>query len=283
MSFNRISCRFWLQLLADGASGGESGGTAPAAGEQAGDVNGQVVADQEGAPIDLDAEFDGLVHRKTGKYASQYNARVRAAVENRVKGLNERINGYAPIAEELAARYGKDASDLGGILEALRGDNSRIQQVAEQMGVDDDVARQFVDSQRQIAEFKRREAQRAEAEQFAKWDKEIERMQESYPDFNFATEMQNPTFKALVDSGATFESAYRAIHAEEIISRGIAQASVNAEHNVVNRIAAKGNRPVESGARPKAGTNAPVGLENMSKADRDKIAERVLRGENISF
>ena len=273
--------RFWLQLLAEGA-GGESGGTAPAAGEQS-NVEGQVVADQSEPTVDLDAEFDGLVHRKTGKFASQYNARVRAAVENRVKGINEKLNGYAPIAEELAARYGKDASDLGGILEALKGDNTRIQQVAEQMGVDDDVAREFVETQRQNAEYKRREQQRREAEQFAKWDSEIEAMQDKYPEFNFANEMRNPTFKALVDTGATFESAYRAIHAEEIISAGIARASASAEQNVVNRIAAKGNRPVESGAKPKGGTATPVGLENMSKADRDKIAERVLRGEKISF
>lgn len=275
--------RFWLQLLAGGGEGGETGGTAPAAGEQTSGDNGQPAADQGVPAVDLTAEFDGLVNRKTGKYAQQYNARVRAAVESRVKGMNERLNGYAPIAEELAARYGKDASDLGGILEALKNDSSRIQQVAEQMGVDDDVARQFVDNQRQIAEFKRKEAQRAEAEQFAKWDSEIEHMQEQYPDFNFAEEIKNPTFKVLVDNGATFESAYRAIHADEIISRGIAQASASAEQNVVNRIAAKGNRPVEGGAKPKGGTNPAVGLENLTKADRDKIAQRVLQGERVSF
>ena len=77
--------------------------------------------------------------------------------------------------------------------------------------------------------------------------------------------------------------AYVAIHAKELIARGIGTAAERAQKNVMDNIRARGMRPAENGTDSKAGVIIKKDPSQFDNKDLEEIRKRVANGEKIVF
>lgn len=300
-----------LQLFADGgAAGGTAAGTgaggtgvnASAAGVQTGVKGNQQTGNpaSDGAPAaevqnpteqptaaDLNAEFDALIK---GKFKDQYNARVKDTVQKRLKGPSEVAEKYKtlePGLQLLARRYGiEDASDAKSLLQAIQSDNSLIEDVAMESGMDAAAYRRLVAAEAENAAHRQREAEaRREQEgrrQYETWMKQAEAAKLKFPNLDLATEIQDPRFLDLLRANVDVAAAYTVIHQDDIISGAMQTAVQTATQKVANSVAANAARPNENGSGQGAATVKPD-VRKMTKAQRQDYIRRAARGETITF
>ena len=168
--------KLWLQLFADGgeAAGGDTGDTAPDAGEQ--ELRALGVPEEKirkraqrkaaagvsvpirrgGEPEEPDAGRDAAVEQEAPKRMSweeimadpEYNGRMQQLVQQRLKsskGAQEMLTTLQPALELLAERYGLDAKQLDGkaLAEAISGDDSLYEEKAQELGVSPEMARRI--------------------------------------------------------------------------------------------------------------------------------------------
>lgn len=113
------------------------------------------------------------------------------------------------------------------------------------------------------------------------WLKQADETSGIYPGFNFHRELQNPRFCAILKNGIDVRTAYEVIHHDEIIPAALRCAVLDAEKKLANKIMSNEARPTENGSGAGAGATLGTGVSKMSKANRDDIVRRVMRGEII--
>ena len=113
------------------------------------------------------------------------------------------------------------------------------------------------------------------------WLKQADEASGIYPGFNFHRELQNPRFCAILKNGIDVRTAYEVIHHDEIIPAALRCAVLDAEKKLANKIMSNEARPTENGSGAGAGATLGTGVPKMSKANRDDIVRRVMRGEII--
>ena len=113
------------------------------------------------------------------------------------------------------------------------------------------------------------------------WLKQADETSGIYPGFNFHRELQNPRFCAILKNGIDVRTAYEVIHHDEIIPAALRCAVLDAEKKLTNKIMSNEARPTENGSGAGAGATLGTGVSKMSKANRDDIVRRVMRGEII--
>lgn len=284
--------QYLLQLFADGGDGGDAGGmgvaAAPTANEQGVAENNaeQTPAAEESKPVDDDADFDEMV-RKGGKYAQQYNRRVKAAIDERMRKAREgtdRLERQAPIMERLAKKYGVKADDIDALTAAMDEDDPAIDEEAMKRGL---TKRQYLDVLKIERENQAFREQRAESERRAnaerivsQWRAEGEQVKAIYPGFQFDTEMENDDFSKLLKCGVNVQTAYEVIHKDDIIPAAMQYAAKAASSKLAKSVAANQARPVENGMGAPANVSS---VSQMSSKDIKDICDRVSRGERITF
>jgi hypothetical protein len=102
-------------------------------------------------------------------------------------------------------------------------------------------------------------------------------------DFDFRQEVQNPDFTNLLANGVSVESAYKAIHIDDMIGGAMAKTADNVRTKMAQDIASRQARPSENGASSQNAAVFKNDVNKLSKADREEIDRRVARGEIISF
>lgn len=302
-----------LQLFADGGAGGEGGtgadGSSAEAGMPATSANGVknplasvVYGKQEAqsaavqtetqtaevaAERDLNAEFEALIK---GDFKEQYNARVQDTVQKRLKGSKEtvdRYNALAPTLDMLGKKYGVDANDIEALNKAIAEDDSYYEEEALEKGITVDQLKEIKKMERENAELRRQMEQRQEQEQIeqdiANWMEQAEKAKLIYPNLDLGVELQNPQFIDLMKSGVNLETAYFAIHKDDLVPQAMQFAAQTAQKNVTNKIAANGQRPDENGLHKNSSAVVKSDVSQLTKADRAEIARRVARGEKITF
>lgn len=233
-----------------------------------------------------------------GQYKKEYNQAVKEAVNKRFKNqrnLQGQIDSIDPMVRALAQKYGVNANPDGSIpIDALTrmvmDDNSLYEQEAFERGM----------SVQDLKEFKRLEAenkqlrsanQRTREEQ--EWDgivSQAESLKNVYPNFDLDEEMSNPNFGRLLatmqNSGFPnpVQTAYEAVHREEIMGGAMAYAVQQTQQKISNSIQSGMNRPIENGSRNQsAGSIGAVDPSKLTKAQLNDIKMRAERGERISF
>lgn len=269
--------KYWminLQLMAEGAEGPSSEGTAePAEAEEA-------VQTDANELEDLEAEFDALV-KGAGKFREVFGKRVKKASYERSKGLRatvDRFNSFAPALEIMAARYGMSVDDPG-LADRIANDKSLLENLAMENGSSPDVEYQLArarSAQKQAEDF----AKQVMAErEMNTWLQQAEEMKDEYPEFDLHTEMQNPEFQKLLQNGVTMEGAYMALHFGDVKARLTARA----EKKVTDAVAAGAKRPRENGMGSQSGAAMTADPAKMSKEEFNDYIRRIERGERISF
>lgn len=250
----------------------------------------QVAADEqdgEQSPPDKAKSFKELIK---GEYKEEYQKLFESQLNNRMKrfsGMEEQLNRSNEVLGMLYNVYGVQDGDTEGLARAIQYDDNLILAQAEAAGLTPEQYRYQLHLQQQ-ADLSRQQAEAAQQEsyirqQMAQWESEAEQFKNFFPDFDLATECENPEFLGLLQSGVSVKAAFNAIHADEIIEGTIAQTAQSVKKSVAENIAARGNRPAENGTVARPGVVVKNDPSKFTKQDREEIARRVAMGEKIAF
>ncbi len=256
----------------------------------------------ENIPKNVDEEFSELI-AKDGKYKAAFDARVQEILRARLKDAEQKsadaesqkkkLEAFSPLLSELARRYGKDVGDIDGISKAFLSDRKIYEEEAERNGTTADEVirsrereRSFEDIKRQrdmlIAERERGQREEQARRRYDAMLAESEEVKKDFPDFDLRTEVKNSEFLSMLKAGVSMKSAYKALHADEIMQGAMAYAHDKASEEAVKRIAAKGRRPEENGLAS-ATVVHKTDVNTLTDSDMDKINEQVRSGKKIRF
>lgn len=126
-----------------------------------------------------------------------------------------------------------------------------------------------------------REAQARFCAKAAALARSIAQTAQIYPAFDLAREMRTPRFLRLIDAGLSVREAYETLHRDELLAIAVQSAAHAARQNAARLAAQRRDRPEENGAAVAVVTRRDPGA--MSRAQREEISRRVLRGEKVTF
>lgn len=293
-----------LQLCAEGAGGAEGGtgtegapgATAAAAGQQNTGVQSGTAQQEPGAAAagqqaeDPQKAFEQLIK---GQYKDQYNSRVENTVKQRVKGLTQQLQrlqpleGALPILGILAQKYGVDPTDINSIAKAAQEDTSFFleEAVAKNMDVKDlmqlkRMERDNADMHRQLTQQHQREQMERE---LAQWAQQAKVVQQTYPNFDLETELQNKDFYQLLVSGVPVRTAYMVVHNDEIMQGAMQFAAQKAAQQVTDTVIAGAARPAENGTGAQGAVSPKLDVSKLTDKQIKEFADKARRGEKVTF
>lgn len=231
------------------------------------------------------------------RYAEQYGADVKAAVDKRFRNhadQEQRLGAAMQALASIAPFYGLDASDpanidLDKLSKAIQDDDRFYEQAALDKGIP-------VETEKHIRQLEMQEARRqAEARQsleqqqlrshIAGLREQEAQLKQEFPDFDLMAEIQNnPVFARMTapGSGLTVRQAFMAIHGDELRQQTAQAVENRTKSNMSRAIQAGGLRPQENGM---TGGNGQPRLDpgHMTREQREEIRRRVRQGERITF
>lgn len=312
-----------LQLFADGAGAGTGAGEGAEAGTAAennagvaapekgrkNDLSNVKYGKQETQSGDYSAAEKGLPGKEVstqeaaeratafenmikGEYKDEFNSRVQKIVQGRIgdtKALQAQVDEMKSAMEILSARYGVDAADTKALVKAIEEDDSLYEAEATRRGMSVEQykkVRELEKNNRELEATVQTMQRQKEGEQiYGKWMNEAEALREKYgiQNFDFGTEAQNPEFLNLLKSGVSVESAYKAIHFDDMVGGAMMTTAQQVSQKMAQNIASRASRPLEGAVSSQPGVITKTDVTKLTKADREEIDRRVARGEKISF
>ena len=225
------------------------------------------------------------------KFKDKFNADTTAIVQERLRNSKQAeatLGKLAPVFEGLGKKYGKEASDIDGIIAAYTDDDSLYEDEAAAAGMPVSAYKQLKALEADKAQRDAREAQTMQEQQFQQHIQGLiaqgDKLKLTFPDFDLRTELQNPTFQRLTspEVGIDVETAYWTIHRDELNMR-LAQSAVQTTSRKLSQSIQSGiTRPAENGSR-----NVSPALDirddpsKWSRADREEVKRRVRNGERV--
>lgn len=235
--------------------GGEAGNAAD--GETGEEV---AVAGQNGAENDGD-EFEQLI---SGKYKNEFTRKTQAIIDKRfkeTKQLEEYKNRVSPAIDTLMKRYGVSPGEEGRLAELLVNESEKK------------------DTQNNEAPYRSNLKNKISG-----WISESRKFKETIPDFDLRKELKgNRLFSQMLMSGMSVQSAYEAVHRDEILSDAMSFTAEKVRKQVVDNIQAKGMRPVENGVSSDSAIVTSVDVNSLTSQDILKILKQVENGANVRF
>lgn len=302
-----------LQLFAEG--GDAAGGATDTAGAQDGAVTGESASDavkrgRKGDPVTDDTtDSQGAAQQQDdtageestqdrtqayaefkSKYKDLYDAEVQGIVQNRLKKSKEaesKLKAVDPIINMLSQKYGVDAQNVEALNSAIENDDAYYEQESLETGIPVPQLKQIKKMERENAELRQtmQEQQRRESANklYSQWMSESKELQKLYPAFDLETELKNERFLGLLKvPGVDVKTAFELIHKDEILPAAMQYTAKQVEQKLANNMRSK-TRPAENGSSSSAGAVTKIDPAKMTKAQRDEIAQRAMRGEKIKF
>jgi hypothetical protein len=244
--------------------------------------------EQPAAEPSLDDRWEEL---KKGEFKDQYGRDVQAAVQERFKNqkdANDQLKALEPMLKALRQKAGVETDEE--LSKVILDDDSLYEDAAEEAGMTVEAYKQFKALQEEHDARKAQEE--ADAEQmllrrhFDGLARQAEEFKKTFPDFDLMTELQNETFRRLTgpNSGLTLEDAYYAVHHRELAPQTMAYGIERAKSQISKAMQANSRRPNEGAMQGgQSSFNVSIDPRSMTKAQREKINERVRRGEKITF
>ena len=233
------------------------------------------------------AEFEKLIK---GEYKDLYDESVKSNIDRRFKNANqsrqelERVNtALLPLYD----KYGIDVGDIESLEGAIQSDMTLYADEAEEMGLTPEqyafIKQTQINERKATNELEQLRGSQEAQKAYQGWLSQGEELKAAYPEFDLAAEVQDERFMALLRQDWTVADSYEAIHAKELITRGIGTAAEAVQKNVVNSIRARGMRPAENGTGNKTGVIVKKDPSQFDNKDMEEIRRRVANGEKISF
>lgn len=296
MTNNTIFSNFDLQLFSDGAGGGSgaSEGTGASVTAAASQNTGVKVSNSEIAPAaevqkeggntpDRSAEFEKLIK---GEFKDQYDQKVQDIVKKRLKNSQEgaeRYQALSPILEALADKYGVDPFDVNALKAAIDKDDAYYESEAAEKGVTVQQLKELKKVQRENQNMKKQIADQNRRAQYDKWMGEAEQLKTVYPSFDLNSEINNASFMSLLRNNIDMRTAFEVVHHDEILPAAMQVAARKVEEKMANKVMNSASRPTENGTGSQSAASSNVDVSKMSKAQRQEINRRALRGEKIDL
>lgn len=232
------------------------------------------------------ATFDELL--QDPEYKAEFQKRFDKQFNKRFaesKTQSEQMAKLAPALNLLAGKYGTQAGDIDGLLEAINSDNDLIERQAYDMGMEPEAFRKYnnVIARNQQLEAAEQERQRQTQvnEQYQRWVQQAEQAKQIYPGLNLQNEVKNPQFAQLLGSGVDVATAYQVVHLNELNTQLVQKTAQEVKTSTVNAMQANKGRPRENGSQaPKAAT-VKADATKLGPRDFDEIIRRSARGEKI--
>lgn len=211
------------------------------------------------------------------------------------KDLQQKVTDQGAVLDILMSKYQITDGDLGKLTKAIEDDDSMWDSAAYDAGMTTDQYKQFAKLQRDNARLMQAEQAReneAKAQETqARLTAEANNVKQNFPDFDLATEIASTVdpetgrsrFVEMLSAGVDMETAYKAIHFNDLVNNAAKKASQATEKKVTDNIRAKGSRPVENGTSSQSAFTIKSDPTQWSKADRAEVIRRVARGERINL
>lgn len=273
-----------LYLFGEGGEGAAEGGQAEG-----------VTADPtatEGVNADPTATEDRQAQYAKFKkdFEAEHKAEVQGIVKDRLKksskenaDLSNKLKASAPIIEALAKKYGVDASDYEGIMNAFESDDGNLEAEAYKRDMSVDQLRQFRKIERENQILREAEEERRKQALFAQWDREAEELRTIYPSFDVAAEQENEQFVKLLCAGVPMRTAYEVAHKDEIIRNAMSFTANKTAEKVANSVRANASRPSENGLSSQAAAVSAVDVNKLTREQIEAYKQRALNGDRIDF
>ena len=228
-----------------------------------------------------------------GEYKDDADAWAQELIRNRFKQngeMEERMNALNPLLEALGKLHNVDPTDIKQLTDVVMNNDSLYEEEAMQRGMTVDTLKAIKQMERENETLKQREQQSiAETRMRQHFDAlahQAEEAKQYYPGLDLMAEMNNPTFARLTAPGVGVDvrTAYEVVHRDELRGAEMQFAAQKSAERMANAVRANGMRPVENGMNSRQNAS-PVKTDprTLTKADREEIKRRVLRGEKISF
>lgn len=225
-----------------------------------------------------------------GEYKDLFTQETQRIINQRfkqTKGLEEQVNSMQPVIDMLMSRYNIQGNDVNALRSAIESDETQWIDAADQAGMSVQQYMQFNRLQRenQALQRQQQERQREAATQatIAQWNQEAEALKQRFPTFDLNAEIQNPNFARLLTANVPMETAFMAVHADDIVSQAMVNTARATEEKVANNIRANGQRPSENGASKQSAFVYKTDVTKLTKADRAEAVRRAARGDVISW
>nr|DAK73513.1 MAG TPA: hypothetical protein [Caudoviricetes sp.] len=292
-----------IQFFGEGAGTGASAGTgAEGSGAETGSIdlasqgsanNGDNVdvTEPQGetakTPQQRQEDFEALIR---GEYREEFQKRTQRIIDKRFKQqgeLENTLKSHDELLTVLAQKYGVDSRDAKAIMDAINKDDSFYEQEALDKGLSVKQLKEIKQLERDNASLRKAqeeaESKRHTDQIYSEWLNESEELKNKYglDSFNLESEIQNPEFIKLLAGGISLESAYKAIHFDDMVGGAMAHTAATVKEKMANNIASRSGRPAENGVSSQSTSNFKTDVNKMTKADRAKIMREVQKGANV--
>ena len=269
-----------LQLFNEGATG--EGTAVPAA-------NGENTQNEQAADAQVQAEERKKAYESfKQEYKTEFDGEVQSIIKDRLKSskaktadLDKRLKSLSPILERLAGKYNVDPTDTEALIKAYEDDDANFEEEAYSRGMTVEQLKYERQLDRRKAELDAAEEEERRNKQYAIWDAQVAETLRYYPEFSIDTEMQNPDFTRLMNSGVPIKTAFEVVHNQEMMQGAMKFAAQRAATEVTNNVKSNLSRPIENGASARAASTGEKNYSAMSFDQLEEIARRVKAGEQI--
>lgn len=237
---------------------------------------------------DRATEFENMIR---GDYKQEFDNRVQNIINKRFANAKEteaQMKTLKPMLDMLSQKYGTDPADYAGLSKAIQNDDSYYEKEALEKGLTVKQLKEWKQMERdnQALVQAQQEAQaRQQSEQiYAGWQNEVEEFNNKYGmQIDFATEAENKDFCAILKNGGSVESAYKAIHFDEMVGGAMQFTAKTVQQKMVNSMQARAKRPSENGISSRASSVVKTDVHSLTREDRREIMRRAERGDLIQF
>jgi len=223
---------------------------------------------------------------KDSEFRKAFSDKAQGIIDQRFKefkSLQTKYEALEPIIEALTEKYGTEKDDIQALTKAFNADVELYEALGEKHGMSGQQYKTMLDTQRTARnEQKLRmeiEARMRTQEAARKIQAEAEEVKKTYADFDLQTTLANPKIREMLKVGVPLKTAYEAANIDKILQ----QKSEQTEQRVVENIKARSDRPIEGGANAQSGAVSQNLAAKLTKQERERLAQRAIRGEKITL
>ena len=234
---------------------------------------------------DRKAAFEKLIQ---GEYKDQFAERTQAIIDKRfreTKTLEQQIKQAAPVLDMLCEKYGVPKGDLKKLNAAIEEDDSYYEEEAMRRGMSVEQLKEIRKIERENETLRKEMEEKERRENadrlYSQWLQQSEELKNIYPSFNLQQECQDQRFVDLLRNNIDVRTAYEVIHRDDIIGGAMQYTAQQVSKKLTEKIRTNGARPAENGLASHGAVITKSDVNSWTKADRDEVERRVLRGEKI--
>ena len=235
---------------------------------------------------DLNKKVEELI---SGEYRDQYEGHIKKLMGESRKAQNaqkQQLDDANAVLQLIGSRYGISNGNAKDIMSALENDTAYWEEAAAKEGLSVEQYKYMkkIESQNRVfreqAENTQKELNRQRM--FAKWDQEAKELQQYYPNFSLAAEMQNPDFQRLMGAGIDMKTIYEVLHNDEILSGAMQYTAQKVAKRQVDAIRSTQNRPQEAAAQTSSGFKFSKDVSKMTDEEILEYGRKAKLGELIN-